>query len=274
MRRKVIITVAPVGSVPTKKDNPNTPITPREIVDDVVECCRLGASVAHIHARDDNGLATTDQARYGEIKGLIEKECGIIIQLSTGARTGNLFERGACLDLKPEMASLSTGSSNFSNGVNFNPPELIEYLAARMYDNGVVPEIEAFDISMVDNARFLLKRRVLRPPLNFNLVFHVPGSMSGSPKNLLHMVEILPPESTFSISAIGRMQTDLIAMGVILGGNVRVGLEDNLLYSYEDGTPGSNAMFVERAVRIIRELGREVATPDEARKILQLCAKR
>lgn len=270
MKQKVIITVAPVGSVPTKKDNPNTPITPREIAGDVVECCRLGASVAHIHARDDSGRATTNPARYREIKGLIEKECGIIIQLSTGARTGSLFERGACIDVKPEMASLSTGSSNFSNGINANPPDLIEYLAAKMYENGVVPEIEAFDISMVDNARFFQKKGVLKPPLNFNLVFNVPGSMSGTPKNLLHMVEILPPKSTFSVTAIGRMQTDLIAMGVILGGNVRVGLEDNLLYSYEDGVQGSNTMFVERAVRIIRELGREVAQPDEARKILQL----
>lgn len=270
MKQKVIITVAPVGSVPTKKDNPHTPITPREIAAAVVECRRLGASVAHIHARDDNGKATTDQAIYREIKGLIEKECDIIIQLSTGARTGNQFERGSCIEVKPEMASLSTGSSNFSDGVNVNPPELIEYLAARMYDNNVVPEIEAFDVSMVDNAIFLLKKGILRPPLNFNIVLNVPGSMSGSPKNLLHMVEILPPGSTFSVTAIGRMQTDLITMGVILGGNVRVGLEDNLLYSYEDGTLGSNAMFVERAVRIIRELGREVARPDEARKILQL----
>ncbi|NHM26391.1 MULTISPECIES: 3-keto-5-aminohexanoate cleavage protein [Desulfofundulus] len=270
MKRKVIITVAPVGSVPTKKDNPHTPITPSEIARDVVACYHLGASVAHIHARDDSGKPTADVNRYREIKELIEKECDIIIQLSTGARTGNHFERGACIDLRPEMASLTTGSSNFSNGVNLNPPDLIEYLAQKMYENGVVPEIEVFDISMVDNARFLLKKGVLRPPLNFNLVFNVPGSMSGTPKNLLHMVEILPEKSTFSVTAIGRVQTDLITMAVILGGNIRVGLEDNLFYSYEDKMFGTNMMFVERAVRIIKELGREVARPDEAREILQL----
>ncbi len=270
MKRKVIITVAPVGSVPTKKDNPHTPITPAEIAGDVVACYRLGASVAHLHARDESGKATTDVNRYREIKDLIEKECNIVIQLSTGARTGSHFDRGACIDLKPEMASLSTGSSNFSNGVNTNPPDLIQYLAEKMYRNGVVPEIEAFDVSMVDNAKFFLKKGVLRPPLNFNLVFNVPGSMSGTPKNLLHMVEILPENCTFSVTAIGAVQTDLITMAVILGGNVRVGLEDNLVYSYADGVPGTNMMFVERAVRIIRELGREVADPDEARQMLQL----
>lgn len=270
MKQKVIITVAPVGSVPTKKDNPHTPITPQEIAKDVIECYKLGASVAHIHARDKDGRPTTDKKIYREIKSLIERECNIIIQFSTGSRTGNHFERGACIDLKPEMASLSTGSSNFSDRVNINPPELIEYLAKKMYENGVVPEIEVFDISMIDNAKYYLKKGILKPPLNFNLVFNVPGSMSGNPKNLLHMVEILPENSTFSVTAIGRMQTDLITMGILLGGNIRVGLEDNLIYSYHDKTLGTNAMFVERAVRIIRELGREVAQPDEAREILQL----
>lgn len=270
MKQKVIITVAPVGSVPTKKDNPYTPITPQEIANDTLECFSLGASVAHIHARDNNARPTTDVNIFGEIKSLIEDKCNIVIQLSTGSRTGNLYERGSCIDLKPEMASLSTGSSNFSNGINENPPELIEYLAQKMYANGVVPEIEAFDISMVDNAVFYLKKGILKPPLNFNLVFNVPGSMSGTPKNLLHMVEILPQNSTFSVTTIGKMQTDLITMAVILGGNVRVGLEDNLYYSYPDRIMGSNKMFVERAARIIRELGREVATPDEARQILQL----
>jgi len=270
MKQKVIITVAPVGSVPTKKDNPNTPITPEEIAKDVFECYELGTSVAHLHARDKDGKPTTDKQIYGKIKSLIEEKCNIIVQLSTGSRTGNHFERGECIDLKPEMASLSTGSSNFSNRINENPPELIEFLAKKMYENGVVPEIEAFDISMVDNARYYLKKGILKAPLNFNLVFNVPGSMSGTPKNLLHMVEILPEKSTFSVTVIGRMQTDLITMAIILGGNIRVGLEDNLYYSYHDKKLGTNAMFVERAARIIRELGREVARPDEAREILQL----
>lgn len=274
VKKKVIITVAPTGSVPGKQDNPYTPITPEEIADDVFKCYQLGAAIAHIHVRDQNGKPATNPELFARVKELITARCDIVLQFSTGARTGEGKSRGACIDLRPEMASLTTGSSNFARGVNLNPPELIEYLAEKMYVNGVVPEIEVFDISMVDNALFYLKKGILKPPLNFNLVFNVPGSMSGKPKNLLHIVELLPPGSTFTVTCIGKMQTDLLTMGVLLGGNVRVGLEDNLFYSYADNILGTNMMFVERMVRIIKELGREVATPEEAREMLKLGPRR
>lgn len=268
MKNKVIITVAPTGNVPTKKDNPNVPITAQEIADDILACYQLGASVAHIHARDENGHPTADKDTFIKIQKLVRDRCDIITQFSTGARGGEGKGRGACLVGRPEMASLTTGSSNFRSRVNYNPPELIGYLAKKMYSNGIVPEIEIFDVSMINNALYLLQKGVLKKPLNFNLVLNVPGSIPGTPKNLLHMVELLPANCNFTVTGIGRMQTDLITMGILLGGNVRVGLEDTLVYSYKHNMPASNVMLVERIVKIIHTLDRDVATPDEARKTL------
>lgn len=268
--RKVIITVAPTGNVPTKEDNPYVPVTPDEIAEDIYKCYLAGAAVAHIHARDENGKPTADPKVFEEIVRKVREKCDIIIQLSTGARAGKGKERGACIELKPEMASLATGSSNFPTAVNENPPELIEYLGKKMLENGVKPEIEAFDVAMITNVDYYIKKGVIKPPLHFNLVMNVPGSISGTPKNLLHMVELLPPGSTFTVTAVGKSHVDLIAMSIILGGHVRVGLEDVLLYSYEPKVPATNEMLVKRAVQIIKDLGREVATPEEARKILSL----
>jgi len=268
--RKVILTIAPTGNVPVKKENANVPVTPREIVDDIVACYELGASVAHIHARDEHGLPTTNKNIFLQIKEQLAARCDIITQFSTGARGGRDRERGDCLEAGPEMASLTTGSSNFTRGINSNPPELIEYLARKMKDNGVVPEIEIFDVSMIANACYLLQKGILIEPLNFNLVLNVPGSIPGSPKNLLHLVESLPAGCNFSVTAVGRAHADLIAMGIVMGANIRVGLEDTLVYSYNEGIPASNAMLVKRAVRLIRELGREVADPEEARNMLRI----
>ncbi|KJS11471.1 MAG: hypothetical protein VR67_13135 [Peptococcaceae bacterium BRH_c8a] len=268
MRKKVILTIAPTGNVPAKKDNPSVPLSPREIVDDIMVCYELGASVAHIHARDLQGLPTTNQKVFRQIKDKLAARCNIITQFSTGARGGQDRERGDCLDEGPEMASLTTGSSNFAKGINSNSPELIEYLARKMYENGIVPEIEVFDVAMIANARYLLQKGVLKEPLNFNLVLNVPGSIPGSPKNLLHLAESLPAGCNFSVTAVGRAHADLIAVGIAMGANIRVGLEDTLVYSYSDGIPATNAMLVERAVRLIQELGREVAAPEEAREVL------
>jgi len=268
--RKVIITVAPTGNVPTKKDTPYVPITPEEIAADVFKCYQAGASVAHIHTRGEDGKPAVNINITREIVERIREKCDIIIQLSTGARGGTEYERGECLELKPEMASLSTGSSNFPTSVNSNSPQLIEYLGKKMIENGVKPEIEAFDVAMITNIGFYLKNGTLKPPLQFNLVMNVPGSISGTPKNLLHMYELLPKDATFTVMGVGKAHVDMITMGIILGGNVRVGLEDVLVYSYETGELATNLMLVERAAKIIRDLGHEVATVQEARKILGL----
>lgn len=270
-KEKLIITVALTGNVPTKEMNPHTPITVEEIVEDIIKCREIGASVAHIHVRDEEGKPTCDRDKYKEILDELEKRgCDVITQLSTGARGGgNTFEwRGQMLDLNAEMASLSTGSSNFATQVNANSFELIEKLANKMYENNIKPEVEAFDLGMIDNAKYLVKKGVLKPPLHFNLVMNVRGSVSGTPRNLLHMVESLPEGSTFTVSGIGASQVPMLTMAILLGGHTRTGLEDTILY--DKGILATNPMLVERVVRIARELGREIATPDEARRILNL----
>lgn len=268
---KLIITIAPTGNVPTKELNPHSPLTTEEIVEDIKKCQKLGASIAHIHVRDENLKPTSDRSLFKQvIDRLDEEKIDIIKQLSTGARGGaNTVEwRGQMLDLNVEMASLATGSSNFANSVNANSPELIKYLAQKMYDNNIKPEIEAFDVAMIHNAVKFQKKGILKGPLHFNLVMNVPGSIPGTPKNLMFMVDSLLPGSTWSVCGIGYSQVQIITMAILLGGHVRTGLEDVLKMS--DGSLATNELLVKRVVRIAKELGREIATPDEARKILGL----
>ncbi|SES83051.1 3-keto-5-aminohexanoate cleavage enzyme [Natronincola peptidivorans] len=268
---KLIITIAPTGNVPTKELNPNTPITADEIVETVKKCRELGASIAHLHVRDEAGQPTSDRGLFKEVVDKIhEEKMDVITQLSTGARGGgNTPEwRSQMLDLNIEMASLATGSSNFPNAVNANAPELIQHLINTMKENGVKPEIEAFDMGMIDNARYLMKKGILEGPLHFNLVMNVPGSIAGTPRNLIHMVESLPPDSTWSVTAIGKAHVPLLTMAIAMGGHVRTGLEDIL--EIRKGVPASNEMLMERVVGIAKAVGREIATPEEARKILSL----
>lgn len=268
---KLIITLAHTGNVPTKETNPNTPVTVQEIVQNIKQCAEIGASVAHIHVRDENQMPTSDRGLFKQVVNLLEQEkVNVIRQLSTGARGGeNTIEwRGQMLDLNIQMASLSTGSSNFPNSINANSPELIEALALKMKDNGVKPEIEAFDLAMISNARWLMKKGILVGPLHFNLVMNVPGSIEGTPKNLMYMVDSLPEGSTWTITAVGRSQVPLITMAIAMGGHVRTGLEDVL--EYEKGVLASNAMLVERVASIARAVGRPIATPDDVREMLNL----
>ncbi|SDJ88883.1 BKACE family enzyme [Natronincola ferrireducens] len=268
---KLIITIAPTGNVPTKELNPSTPVTPDEIVDTVARCRELGASIAHLHVRDAEGKPTSDRKLFKEVVDKIhERKLDVITQLSTGARGGgNTPEwRSQMLDLNIEMASLATGSSNFPSAVNANAPELIQYLINTMKANGVKPEIEAFDMGMIDNARYLMKKGILVGPLHFNLVMNVPGSIAGTPRNLIHMVESLPPDSTWSVTAIGKAHVPLLTMAIAMGGNVRTGLED--IIEISKGVLATNESLMERVVGIAKAVGRDIATPDEARKILSL----
>ena len=266
---KMIITLSPTGNVPTKALNSSTPVTAKEIANDVEECMKLGVSLAHLHARDDQEAPTHDRAKFEEIVNEFEcRNLNVITQVSTGARGGaNTPEcRGQMLDLPFEMGSLATGSSNFPTSVNANSPELIEVLATKMYDNGIKPEIEAFDVGMISSAKRYLKKGILKGPLHFNLVMNVPGSIEGTVRNLVFMVDSLPEGSTWCVSGIGPAQVPMLTAAMVMGGHVRTGLEDTLLY--KKGVPATNKMLVERVVRIANELGREIATPDEARSIL------
>ncbi len=268
MPDKTIITVAPTGNVPTKALNPHTPITPEEIAEDVYRCYREGAAVAHIHARDKNGRPTTDINIFRSIIDKVREKCDIIIQLSTGARGGNIDDRGTCIDLKPDMASLTTGSSNFPDEVNYNPPRLIETLARKMFDQKVKPEVEIFDLSMINNALHLVKKGLLSEPLHFNLVLNVPGSLQGTIKNLFILRESLPENCTWTVSAIGKSHKKLSALALLLDGNVRVGIED-VTFLYKD-KPVSNVELVRNIAKTAQVMDIEIATPEEAREILNL----
>jgi len=268
---KLIVTLAMLGNVPTKALNPATPITPDEICDVLEACCELGVSVAHIHARDQQQRPTHSRAAYKAILDKIkERKLDVITQLSTGARGGeNTIEsRGQMLDLDCDMASLATGSSNFQAAINANSPELIKEFAQIMKQNGIKPEIEAFDVAMIDYAKYLLGKGILDAPPHFNLVMNVPGSIKGTPKNLMHMVESLPPGATWTVSGIGNAQVPMLAIAMLLGGHTRTGMEDVL--EYEKGVPATNLMLVKRVVGMAQVLGRDIATTDEARKIMGL----
>lgn len=266
---KLIITVAPTGNVPTRETSPFLPLTPDEIAEDVYSCYKAGASIAHIHARDHSGKPTADLQVFKTIMEKIQQKCDIIIQLSTGARGGKgADERGACIDLKPEMASLATGSSNFAHSVNYNPPGLIRDLAVRMLDNGVKPEIEVFDLSALEYALYLAEKGLLKPPLHINLVLGVPGSLQGTPRNLFFLVGNLPEGCTWSVTSIGKSHRQLSALALILGGHVRTGIEDDPVMG--EDKPPSNIELVQRIADLASSYGRVLAAPAEARSILSL----
>lgn len=266
---KVIITVAPTGNVPTRDRTPHVPLTPVEIAESVYASYQAGASVAHLHARDEHGRPTYRREVFAEIIERVRGLCDIIIQVSTGARAGrSAEERGEVLELAPEMASLTTGSSNFPTAVNSNPPELIHHLCTRLRAHRVVPEIEVFDTAMIGNALALEQRGLLPSPLHFNLVLGVPGSLEASARNLFYLYESLPDGSTWQVSVIGARHVQLSMMAMALGGNVRVGIEDNIYY--ERGVLATNPRLVERMAGIARAAGRGVASVAEARCALSL----
>lgn len=267
---KLIITAAVTGAEVTREQQPNLPLTPEEIAEEAYKCFLAGASIVHVHARDKDGNPTQDYEVYKEIKEKIEAKCNIIFQPSTGGAVWHSpEERLQPVDLKPEMATLSCGTCNFGPDVFMNSEEYIEKFATKMAELGVKPEIEVFERGMIENAKALVKKGILKAPLHFDFVLGVPGACPGNPEDLIYMVNQLPSDATWTVAGIGRYETPLAAMGVLMGGHVRVGFEDNIYYS-KGVKATSNADLVERVARIAKELGREVATPDEARKILGL----
>jgi len=270
---KLIITVALTGAETTKNQNPNLPVTPKEIAKAAYEAEQAGASIIHLHVRDKNGKPTQSVEIFKETIALIRERCNAIIQVSTGGAIGMTpEERIAPVYLKTEMASLTTGSVNFGEGVFLNPPDYIEYFARVMMENNIKPEIEVFEAGMIKNAVKLVEKGLLSKPLHFDFVMGVPGGIPGEPKDLLYLIDSIPPGSTWSVAGIGRYELTLGVMAIILGGHVRVGFEDNIYYK-KGVLAESNAQLVERIVRIAKEFDREVATPDEARSILGIKKK-
>jgi len=242
----------------------------QEIARDVRRCADAGAVLFHVHARDENGRPTLDIERFKEnVRAIKEVAPDVILQLSTGARAGKDWEaRANPVRLLPEMASFTTGSNNLPGIVYENSPQFIQFLAGVFKETGVKPEIEVFETGMINNALYLQKKGLIEPPLHFDFVLGAPGSMPGSVKNLLFLSESIPPGSTWSVAGIAQAEIPLATAAIVMGGHVRVGLEDNL--TLPDGSPATNPRLVEKVVRIAREVGREIASPDEARRILGL----
>lgn len=267
---KLIITVAPVGSIPKKKDTPHVPVTVQEIIDCALRCEDAGAALVHIHVRDEEERSSDDPELFAKVVDALRSRSRLIIQVSTGRRLpGDGYEsRTPRLECKPEMASLATGSVNFPTHVYSNSTELVEKLAADMKRLGIKPEMEIFDLAMVQNAISLQEQGLADAPLHFNLVFGIRGSLPAHADHLFHLVRSLPAGSTWTVSGVGRAQLPMGVHALLMGGHVRVGLEDNIYL--KKGVLATNEQLIERIVRLAGEFGREVATPDEARKILSL----
>jgi 3-keto-5-aminohexanoate cleavage enzyme len=253
--------------------NPHLPVTPEEIAETAVRCREAGASLIHVHARDAEGRPTLEPNIFARIYHLITERTDLIVQISTGGRAGmdTQARAAAVRRLRPEMASLTTGSMNFPDRVYTNPFSVVEHLAAAMKEAGTKPEMEIFEPGMIANALMLVDKGLATPPLHFDFVLGSRGSLPASPKNLLFLSESIPPDSTWTVAAVGRWQLPMAALAIVMGGHVRVGLEDNIYY--RKGEMATNEQLVARVARIAAELGRPVATPDEARQILSLTKK-
>lgn len=271
---KLILSVATTGSATSRKQTPHVPITPEEIAEQAIACYEEGAAIVHIHVRDDNGRVTCDPDRYARVAEIIRAAgCPIIVNMSTGGGAGIVSdeERMSPVRLRPEIASYDCGSLNFGDGVFVNSPSFLETLADSMNEYGVKPEIECFNSGMIENAKRLIDRGLLTPPFWFQFVLGVRGGAPATPQQLVHMVNQLPPNSRWSVCAIGRYQLPMNIMAIAMGGHARTGLEDNIYYSYRVLAEG-NAQLVARVARLTREADRELATPDEAREMLGLAA--
>jgi len=264
----VVITVAPTGAEVTRAQNPHLPITPEEIAREVARSAAEGASVVHIHARLDDGQPTTDPEVLRRIAELIRERCDVVIGMSTGAQVGMSHEeRLRVLDAAPEIASLNCGSLNFGNEIFDNDPALIEALAKRMQADGIRPELETYDLGMLATAGRLAEAGLLSGPPLYNFVMGVPGGIPASPENLLAMLHNRGRPGPWTVTGIGRHQLPLTTLACAIGGHMRVGFEDNIYYR-RGQLATSNAELVARARRLAGELGRTVATPGEARRIL------
>ncbi|MGB4754255.1 MAG: 3-keto-5-aminohexanoate cleavage protein, partial [Bacillota bacterium] len=216
---KLIITAALVGAETTREHNPNLPLTPEEIAQAAAEAREAGASIVHIHVRDEEGNPTQDMEIFGRTCDLIREKTDLIVQISTGGAVGTpQDERVLPLDLRPEMATLTCGTVNFGDDIFENPEPLIEKLAARMLELEIKPELEIFDLGHVANAMRLLKRGLVKPPLYFDFVMGVPGGMSGSIHNLIHLTRELPPDSIWQVAGIGRHELPLGVVAIAAGG--------------------------------------------------------
>ena len=275
--KKLIINLCPTGMVSSKQANPRLPVTASEIIKSSLACVKLGASIIHIHPRDENGNPTWKKEEFGKIiDGIRSQNDKVILNATTSGRAWSDFERRSeCLDLKgdlkPDMASLTVGSMNFISTASVNPPDIIEQLASKMQEKGIKPELEVFEPGMLHKANYLIEKGIIKDSHPyFNILL---GSLGTSP---LHPVvfssfySLLPANAVWSIAGVGQYQLDANVMSMSMGGGVRVGLEDNQYFDRDKSIMASNEMLVSRIVKIAKLMQLEIATPAEARVMLGL----
>ncbi len=269
----VIITVAITGSQPRKKDNPAVPVTPDEQVESTHEAYEAGASLVHVHVRNPDETPSSAPELYGRVQEGVRKHCpGMIVQFSTGGRGRDQPARGAMLHLKPDMASLATGSVNFPTSIYENPPDFVEGLAKSMLDNGIKPEIEVFDLAMLYNAANLVQKGLLKDRPHVQFVLGIPNALPARREVfdfLRAELAAVLPGATWVAAGISRHQWEVNQWCLEAGGHCRTGLEDNTRFDRSRLAAG-NAELVRKIVDVCGEYGRKVATPAEARNILGL----
>ncbi len=276
----VIINFTPTGMIPTKKMTPHVPVSPQEIIDEVLEARRYGVSMVHLHARDKDGVPTFSKSVYKEIIDGIRESDGydnssLVLGVSTSGRNWPDFEkRSECLDLdgksKPDMASLTLSSLNFNRIASVNSPDTIQKLARKMLERGIKPELEAFDVGMINYAKYLYKKKLLAPPFYFNLLF---GNIACAQANVLNlgvMLSELPEDSVWSVAGIGDSQLKMNLNGITNGGGVRIGLEDNIWATPERKTLATNMALLKRIKKFCDLFQIEIASPADVRRRLSL----
>lgn len=274
MKNKFIFNFTPTGMIPTKEMTEHVPVRPDEIVRQVLEAAEAGVNMVHLHARDENGIPTYKKEIYSEIINGIRKENkDIVLCVSTSGRNFSEFEkRSECLELKgelkPDFGSLTLSSLNFNKQASMNAPDMIKALAEKMLNNNIRPELEAFDLGMINYAKYLISKNLVTPPFYFNLIL---GNIACAQANMLSlglMVKELPGDSIWSAGGIGNWQLKMNAMALLEGGGVRIGLEDNIYFDEERNHLATNLDLIKRLAGIAKTLGKEPYSQKEARKIL------
>lgn len=267
----LIINAAITGTVLTKADTPYLPTTLDEMVEAACQVRQAGAAIVHLHARHPDQSPCYDPAVYCELVERVRAATDLIVCVSLSGRfVPDVSTRAAGLAARPDLASLTLGSLNFMTQASVNAPDTIRELAERIYAAGAVPELEVFEAGFINYANYLIRKGVLRPPYYFNLIL---GSLGAAPLDLVglgHMVQLLPPGAVWSVGGLGQFQLEANVMSLAAGGHVRVGLEDNIYYDRQRQDLADNPRLVARIARLAREMGREPATPAEARERLGL----
>ena len=270
-----VISVAITGSLPTKEQNPAVPITPSEQIESTHQAFEAGAALVHIHVRDDSGRPSSDAERFAAVQAGVQKHCpGMIVQFSTGGRGRGLAERGSMLHLRPDMASLATGSVNFPTSIYENPPDFVESLAREIAKYDAKPEVEIFDVAMLYTAVEMVKAGLLAAPPHVQFVLGLKNALPARRELLEFLVRELHellPGATWTAAGMARHQLTVNHWALELGGHCRTGLEDNIRFD-QTRLAASNAELVGRVAALCAEHGRSVATPAEARHLLGLRA--